>query len=89
MSQLDPGATYVYERADGRIYARKIGDTKRILIGEEYIADNHYRRSEIAQEWVPIVLAAEQNPALQDALERVKIIYELSLKENPILHHPV
>lgn len=89
MSQLDPGATYVYERADGCIYARKIGETTRILIGEEYIADNHYRYKKIAQEWVPIIEAAEHNPALQDALERVKIIYELSLKENPILHHPV
>jgi hypothetical protein len=89
MSQLDPGATYVYERADGRVYARKIGETKRVLIGEEYVADNHYKHSEIAQEWVPIVLAAEHNPALQDALDRVKIVYELSRKENPILHHPV
>jgi hypothetical protein len=89
MSQLDPGATYVYERADGCIYARKVGETKRVLIGEEYVADNHYKRSEIAQEWVPIVLAAEHNPALQDALNRVKIVYELSRKENPILHHPV
>ena len=31
MSQLDPGATYVYERANGCIYARKIGDTKNLF----------------------------------------------------------
>lgn len=89
MTQLDPGATYVYERADGRIYARKIGETKRVLIGEEYIADNHYKRRQIAEEWIPIIEAAEHNPALQDALDRAKIIYELSRREDPLFHHPV
>jgi hypothetical protein len=89
MSQLDPGATYIYERANGCIYARKIGDTKRVLIGEEYISDHHLRRSEIAQEWVPIILAAEHNPALQDALERAKVIYELSRQQDTLFHHPV
>ena len=89
MSQLDPGATYVYERADGCIYARKIGDTKRVLIGQEYISDHHLRRSEIVQEWVPIILAAEHNPALQDALERAKVIYELSRQQDTLFHHPV
>jgi hypothetical protein len=89
MSLLEPGATYVYERANGCIYARKIGDSKRVLIGEEYISDHHLRRSEIAQEWVPIILAAEHNPALQDALERAKVIYELSRQQDPLFHHPV
>jgi hypothetical protein len=59
------------------------------LIGEEYISDHHLRRSEIAQEWVPIILAAEHNPALQDALERAKVIYELSRQQDTLFHHPV
>ncbi len=89
VSQLDPGAAYVYERSDGRIYARKIGETKRVLIGEEYIADNHYKRSRIAEEWIPIIEAAEHNPALQDALDRAKVVYELSRQQDPLFHHPV
>ena len=89
MSQLKPGATYIYERADGRVYAREMGSTERILIGEEYALDTNRRRMQIADDWVPIVEAAEHNPALQDALDRVKLVYELSKREEPLFHHPV
>jgi hypothetical protein len=43
----------------------------------------------LAKEWEPIVYAAEQNPALQEAIERVKILYELTKQETTIQHHPV
>jgi hypothetical protein len=88
-SQLEPGATYIYERDGARVYARKIGETERILIGEDYNLDLRRWSTEIAEEWVPIVQAAEHNPALQDALERAKIIYELSKTQEPLFHHPV
>jgi hypothetical protein len=81
MSQLEPGAVYVYERDGTRIYARKVGETERRLIGEDFISDHRRIKIEIAEEWFPIIRAAEQNPALQEALERVKIIYHLS-KDN-------
>ena len=89
MSQLDPGAIYVYEREGGRTYARKVGETERILIGEDFISDHRRIKIEIAEEWFPIILAAEQSPALQEAIERVKILYELTKQENTIQHHPV
>ena len=89
MSQLEPGAAYVYEREGGRTYARKVGETERILIGEDFISDHRRIKIEIAEEWFPIIRAAEQNPALQEAIERVKILYELSRKDQPIDHHPV
>ena len=31
MSQLEPGAMYIYERNGSKIYARKVGETKRPL----------------------------------------------------------
>lgn len=89
MSQLDPGTTYVYERDRGRIYARKSGETTRTLIGEEYALGTNRRRMELADEWGPIFEAAEHNPALQDALERAKLVYELSRTQDTIFHHPV
>ena len=89
MSQLEPGATYVYEREGGRIYARRIGQTERILIGEDFLEDIQARRTALAQEWEPIVYAAEQNPALQEAIDRVKILYALTREETTIDHHPV
>jgi hypothetical protein len=89
MSQLEPGATYVYEREGSRIYARRVGSTERTLIGEDFLEDIQARRTALAQEWEPIVFAAEQNPALQEAIERVKILYELTKQETTIQHHPV
>ncbi len=89
MSQLESGATYIYERDGPRVYARKVGESERVLIGEEYALDINRRRMELFGEWILIIEAAEHNPALQDALERVKVVYELSKKEPPLFHHPV
>jgi len=90
MSQLESGATYVYEREGGRVYARKIGQLERILVGEDFLEDIHARRTALAQEWEPIVFAAEQNPALQEAIDRVKVLYALiNQEQNTIQHHPV
>ncbi len=93
MGQLTPGATYVYERVDGITYARKLGDdpNNRVEVGRNYEAVDRVFGipvTEIAK-IVDMIKAAEHNPALQDALERVKLIYELSKKEEPLQHHPV
>lgn len=87
--RLEPGAAYVYYREGGRVYARRIGSIERILVGEDFLEDIQARRTALAQEWEPIVLAAEQNPALQEAIDRVKVLYELSRQDEPIAHHPV
>ena len=82
VSRLIPGATYIYERADGRTYARLAGSTERVLIGEEYALAVNRRRMELADEWMPILEQAQTDPALQDALDRVKVLYELTRKHN-------
>ena len=35
MGSLKPGATYIYERANGVIYAREFGQTERHVVGYE------------------------------------------------------
>jgi hypothetical protein len=79
MGRLTPGATYIYENADGDIYAREIGKSERILIG----TDQHGTRARLREQqlWHDILAAAKTNPALQEALDRAIIIYELS-KQN-------
>jgi hypothetical protein len=85
MGTLKPGATYVYERADGIIYAREQGadPRERFVVGYESGKDYDPVRNNIrgSQLWHEIRLAAESNPALQEALDRVKVIYELSKHE--------
>ena len=84
MGTLTPGATYIYERADGVIYAREHGanPNTRIVVGYESPQD--YERVTGSNEdkmWANIRRAAKTNPALQEALDRVKVIYELSKDE--------
>lgn len=83
VGRLEPGATYIYERVDEKVYARKTGETERILIGE------YLKRNELKAEWNKIIEASRNNPALQDALDRVKVIYELTKQQETVDHHPV
>jgi hypothetical protein len=88
-SNLRPGATYVYEKAGGVTYAREIHApaSERIAIGWDY----EFRKQLMLDEWHRILEAGEQNPALQEAIDRVKIIYELTRDPNrePPEWHPV
>lgn len=76
MGTLKPGVPYIYENVNGDIYAREFGKSERILVG---IDENRTRaRLQEQQLWDDILVDAKTNPALQQALDRVKIIYELS-----------
>jgi hypothetical protein len=76
MGTLTPGATYIYEKADGITYAREFGapHNDRFEIGRDY---QRYLQDELKL-WEEIVRAGRTNQALQEALDRVKIIYHLS-----------
>ena len=88
MSRFKPNTDYIYENADGIIYAREFGDTKRFEIGKT--SERVDRDKEDADLWKEIIAAARTNPVLQQELERVKILYLLSKQQQePIQHHPV
>jgi hypothetical protein len=79
MGNLKPGATYIYERASGVVYAREFGSTERIVIG--YDADaliNPHNKL-----WSDILKESTTNPALHKAVERAILIYKLS-KDDPL-----
>jgi hypothetical protein len=89
MGRLKPGATYIYEKADGVTYAREFGSDPmtRIEIGWDYdprTPDGRPLRDHIMDDklWGDIRRAATTNNALREALEHAKIIYYLSKKEN-------
>jgi hypothetical protein len=85
MGTLIPGATYIYERADGVVYARELGadPNTRQVIGMDYdprtndVGTLHDQLREDKM-WGEIRRAAQTNPTLQDALNRAIIIYQLS-----------
>lgn len=75
MGTLKPGATYIYERANGVTYAREFGSTDRFPIGWDYGHGNNIFNFRF---WADILKEAETNPALQTAVDRVIMIYKLS-----------
>jgi hypothetical protein len=90
MGTLDPDAKYIYERNGEEIYAREIGKTDRKLIGYQYenkvdprTPDGRplYEHLKEDKLWGEIRREARTNKVLQDALERVILVYHLS-KEN-------
>jgi hypothetical protein len=76
MGTLKPGATYIYEKADGITYAREFNAPhgERFEIGRDF---EMILKDEIRL-WGEIVRAGRTNQALQAALDRVKILYHLS-----------
>ena len=92
MGQLKPGATYIYERDNGTVYAREFGadPSTRQVIGWDYNKDNpkfdprtgdgrplHDHLLE-SKMWGEIRREAKTNTTLQKALDRVIMIYKLS-----------
>ena len=90
MGTLTPNATYIYERNGEEIYAREAGKTERKMIGYQYenkidprTHDGRPLYEHIKEDrlWGEIRREARTNKVLQDALERVILVYHLS-KEN-------
>lgn len=83
MGSLKPGATYIYEHADGVTYAREFGadHADRFAIGWTLERQNKDFGIEEAKLWGDIRQAAKSNEALQHAIDNVIIIYHLS-KDN-------
>jgi hypothetical protein len=75
MGSLKPGATLIYERANGVITAREFGSTEKRVIG--YDVSSSPEQIHLSK-WNDILRAAETNPALQEAIERVIEIYILT-----------
>jgi len=93
MGNLKPGATYTYEHQDGVTYASEAGSLSKQVHGWMYDKDHpsfdprtsdgrplHEHMME-DQLWGEIRRAARTNSTLQEAIERVIIIYHLS-KDN-------
>jgi hypothetical protein len=75
MGNLKPGATLIYERANGVITAREFGSTEKRVVG--YDVGSSPEQMHLS-EWNEILRASENNHALQEAIDRVKIVYNLS-----------
>lgn len=77
MGTLTPGVTYIYERVDGRIYAREFGKTERKLVGydtrHQEAADRRYYMTEMNS----VLTMCEQHPDMKDLLDKLFVLYNL------------
>ena len=85
MGTLKPGATYIYERNEGEVYAREAGadPSTRTVVGYNYDTRTNdgrplYEHIQEDKLWGNIRRAAKTNPTLHEALERVKVTYYLT-----------
>jgi hypothetical protein len=81
MGKLKPGATYIYERVNQTVYQREAGSSTREAVGWEYEpVESQQLRDQIKdrQLWRDILQSSKNNPTLRQAIEQVKLIYELS-----------
>ncbi len=88
MGQLKPGATYIYERQDGVVYAREHGadPSTRKEIGWDWepsdnltnLRNTNKQTLVENQLWYNIRQEAKSNPTLQRALDQCIILYNLS-----------
>ena len=79
MGKLKPGATYIYENDGDTIWARESGSPDRIMVGHGPESTRRYLEENMM--WHNIRQMARVNPALQEALDRAIMIYELSKKD--------
>ena len=97
MSRYKPGATYIYERVDGIVYAREVGahPGDRFEIGRDYNPNRENKVFGMPIEQVAVLVdmsrEAEHNPSLQEALDHARMLYELSRDhtDKEVKWHPV
>jgi len=75
MGSLTPGATYIYERVAGTIFAREFGKTERKAVG--YTTDMSPEMQLYRSEMNQVLLMCEQDPAMRDLLDQLFVLYNL------------
>jgi len=82
MGTLKPGATYIYERDGGIVYAREFGETKRRVVGYES-NDGHIAAStkRLLSQLNDVVAMCETDPAMKELLDQLFVLYNLKKHE--------
>lgn len=91
MGTLKPGATYIYEREHGRVYAREFGSTERQLVGYEHKQQEDAERRYYMTELNEILKMCETDPAMKELLDQLFVLYNLKRdhNKNSTMWHPV
>lgn len=75
LGTLKPGATYVYERVDDRIYAREFGKTARSLVG--WTENNNIANREYQSNVNGMLAMCEKYEDMRELLDKLLVLYNL------------
>ena len=81
MGNLKPGASYSYRREHGVTHAIEKETGEETIIGWDYKLNGTRGDLDDFNLWSQIRLAGKTNPSLQEAIDRVKILYHLSKED--------
>lgn len=83
----------IYESPDGgkTVYSRTNGSPMRQLHSVSSDVETEIARVERESQWMSILKMSERSPALQEAVDRVIVLYELQKgsEDEPPMWHPV
>lgn len=83
----------IFESPDGgkTVYSRHNGSPMRQLHSVSNEMEAEIQRVEREGMWMAILKMSERSPALQEAVDRAIVLYELSKTDNdePLMWHPV
>jgi len=79
MGSLTPGATYIYERSEGIIYAREFGKTERHVVGYESGKDYDLSgaNKRMLSAFNDVLQMCETDPAMRELLDQLFMLYNL------------
>ena len=77
MGKLKPGATYIYERVDNRIYAREFGSSERQLVGYDTRLQETREMRYYMNHINRVLEMCEKDPAMKELLEQLFVLYNL------------
>jgi len=80
MGSLVPGATYIYERSGGAIYAREFGadpSTRRVVGYENNDHQISASTKRLLTQLNEVVKMCETDPAMKELLDQLFVLYNL------------
>jgi hypothetical protein len=76
---MKPNTKYIYESPDGgdTVYAREVGKTERVMIGQNTRAKSLVDKIQEDKLWGEIRRMAETDPGMAELLDRARVYYQL------------
>lgn len=77
MGNLKPDVTYIYEKANGKIYAREFGSNDRTIVGYDLESHETAEYRSYLTRMDDVIAMCETDPAMRELLDQLFVLYNL------------